>query len=80
MRTEMTKGVGYDKFWDTGGGKYVSCVSISGDLLGGSAVYPSEAAKSTLDFIDDLEIKDTGTFWAPRGPRSVLSSKHYIVY
>ena len=74
MRTEMTKGVGYDKFWDTGGGKYISYISISRDLLGSvSTVYPSEAAKSTLDFIDDLEIKDTGTFWAPRGPRSVLS-------
>lgn len=23
MRTEMTKGVGFDKFWDEGGGKFV---------------------------------------------------------
>ena len=22
MRTEMTKGVGFDKFWDAGGGKF----------------------------------------------------------
>ena len=24
MRTEMTKGVGFDKFWDAGGGKLIS--------------------------------------------------------
>lgn len=24
MRTEMTKGVGFDKFWDDGGGKALS--------------------------------------------------------
>lgn len=26
MRTEMTKGVGFDKFWDAGGGKYICFV------------------------------------------------------
>lgn len=28
MRTEMTKGVGYDEFWDEGGGKYKPCQLI----------------------------------------------------
>ncbi|KAF4563760.1 Beta-glucosidase 1B [Pleurotus pulmonarius] len=54
MRTDMTKGVGYDKFWDVGG-----------------AVLPSEAAKSTVEFISSLDIQQTGTFWAPRGPRDI---------
>lgn len=54
MRTEMTKGVGFDKFWDSGG-----------------AVAPAEAAQSTLDFVSKVTIKDTGTFWAPRGPSDI---------
>lgn len=28
MRTEMTKGVGFDKFWDDGGGKDASRQSL----------------------------------------------------
>lgn len=27
MRTEMTKGVGFDKFWDDGGGK-ACCMNV----------------------------------------------------
>ncbi len=30
MRTNMTKGVGFDKYWDDGGGKFcLSCCSLS---------------------------------------------------
>lgn len=52
MRTEMTRGVGFDKFWDEGG-----------------AVTSDEAATSLVDFIDEFDIKSTGEYWAPRGPR-----------
>ncbi|KAL5532524.1 hypothetical protein ACEPAF_4298 [Sanghuangporus sanghuang] len=61
MRTEMTKGVGFDKFWDSGG-----------------AVEPSEAAKSTLDFVETFSIKDTGSFWAPRGPRDIGEAERVL--
>ena len=52
MRTEMTKGVGFDKYWDQGG-----------------AVTPDEAAQSLIEFIDTFDIRKTGEYWAPRGPR-----------
>ena len=72
----MTKGVGYDKYWDSGGGMHSSLTGvhiISSKLICLSiAVHPSEAAVSTLDFLDNFSIKDTGSFWAPRGPRYVL--------
>ncbi|KAI9879572.1 MAG: hypothetical protein M1830_008106 [Pleopsidium flavum] len=54
MRTEMTKGVGFDKFWDDGG-----------------AVTPDEAAGSMIEFIERFDIKMTGEYWAPRGPRDI---------
>ncbi|KAK3172989.1 hypothetical protein OEA41_006317 [Lepraria neglecta] len=54
MRTEMTKGVGFDKFWDDGG-----------------AVTPDEAAESLIKFIETFDIKHTGEYWAPRGPRDI---------
>lgn len=28
MRTEMTRGVGFDKFWDDGGGEFVAFVGV----------------------------------------------------
>ncbi|KAF9493203.1 NAD(P)-binding protein [Pleurotus eryngii] len=61
MRTDMTKSVGYDKFWDAGG-----------------AVLPSEAAKSTIEFISSLSIEQTGTFWAPRGPRDIGEAQRVL--
>ncbi len=54
MRTEMTKGVGFDKYWDDGG-----------------AVTPDVAAMSLIEFIDKFDMKNTGEYWAPRGPRCV---------
>lgn len=48
MRTDMTKGVGYDKFWDVGGGK-LHCLNLlryralscyfSGPTLGCRKIY-----------------------------------------
>ncbi|KAF5237396.1 hypothetical protein FAUST_6054 [Fusarium austroamericanum] len=59
MRTEMTKGVGFDKFWDEGGGH---------DVL---AVTPDEAAKSLVEWTDKLDTSKTGQYWAPRGPGDI---------
>ncbi|THH03733.1 hypothetical protein EW145_g6050 [Phellinidium pouzarii] len=56
MRTDMTKGVGFDKFYDSGG----------------VAVLPVEAAASALDFIESFSIANIGSFWALCGPRYCL--------
>ena len=72
MRTEMTRGVGFDKFWDDGGGMkpYMAPPrTYSGSNLAISAVTPDEAAKSLISFISTFDIKMTGEYWAPRGPR-----------
>ncbi|EAU81412.1 oxidoreductase [Coprinopsis cinerea okayama7 len=61
MRTDMTKGVGYDKHWDSGG-----------------AVYPSEAAKSLIDFVATVDASKSGTFWAPRGPRDIGEAERVL--
>jgi len=61
MRTDMTRNVGFDKFWDSGG-----------------AVEPSEAAQSTLSFIYKLSHDQTGTFWAPRGPRDIGEAERVL--
>lgn len=52
MRTEMTKNVGFDQFWDEGG-----------------AVHPEEAASSLREWVEAFDIRQTGEYWAPRGPR-----------
>ncbi|KAH7037295.1 uncharacterized protein B0I36DRAFT_359013 [Microdochium trichocladiopsis] len=54
MRTEMTKGVGFDKHWDEGG-----------------AVTPDEAAKSLVEWTQNLTLEHSGQYWAPRGPRDI---------
>ncbi|KAF4339256.1 3-oxoacyl- reductase [Fusarium beomiforme] len=59
MRTEMTKGVGFDKFWDEGG------------EFDQSAVTPDEAAASLIEWAEKLDISKTGEYWAPRGPRDI---------
>ena len=33
------------------------------------AVTPDEAAKSLIEFIETFDLKKTGEYWAPRGPR-----------
>lgn len=78
MRTEMTKGVGFDKFWDDGGGETssqepakheVMRLLMRVDVL---AVTPDEAATSLIEWTDKLDISKTGQYWAPRGPGELL--------
>lgn len=85
MRTEMTKGVGFDKYWDGGGGKCLHAprrggpipartLSLEGILLTFffvSAVVPDEAAKSLIEWVGKLDMSKTGEYWAPRGPRDI---------
>ncbi|MCJ1314527.1 hypothetical protein MMC25_008209 [Agyrium rufum] len=66
MRTEMTKGVGFDRFWDDGGDAPNSI-----DTHTKPAVTPDEAAKSLIEFIDKFDMSMTGEYWAPRGPRDI---------
>ncbi|KAI5480697.1 NAD-binding protein [Pseudohyphozyma bogoriensis] len=61
MRTEMTKNVGFDEAWDSGG-----------------AVEPSVAATSLLDFAEKVTEKDSGKFWAPRGPGDVGQAENVL--
>jgi short-subunit dehydrogenase len=53
MRTEMTKNVGYDQYWDAGG-------AVTPDVA-------AESLKDWVE--SKLDIGITGTYWAPRGPR-----------
>jgi len=55
MRTEMTKGVGFDKFWDDGG-------AVTPDVAAKSLVKWVR---------DEFDISKTGQYWAPRGPRDI---------
>ncbi|KAI1608052.1 3-oxoacyl-reductase [Exophiala viscosa] len=55
MRTEMTKGVGFDKFWDDGGAlKPEDAARILSDWVE-----------------KILSIERTGTYWAPRGTADI---------
>lgn len=75
MRTEMTKSVGFDKYWDAGGGKYTVCrerCACCHDTDVSLAVTPDEAARSLVSFIDTFDISKTGEYWAPRGPGYVF--------
>ena len=55
MRTEMTKGVGFDKHWDDGGALPADqAAKILGDWVE-----------------RDFSIKLSGTYWAPRGTRDI---------
>jgi NAD(P)-dependent dehydrogenase (short-subunit alcohol dehydrogenase family) len=52
MRTEMTKGVGFDQFWDSGG-------AVTPDVA-------AKSLKEWVD--TEFDISKTGSYWAPRGP------------
>ncbi|KAG6916355.1 hypothetical protein DXG01_007191 [Tephrocybe rancida] len=43
-----------------------------------SAVEPAVAARSTIDFISTLTHEQTGTFWAPRGPRDIGEAERVL--
>ena len=53
MRTEMTRNVGFDKFWDDGG-------AVTPDVAARSLIDWVE---------DQFTLQMTGQYWAPRGPR-----------
>ncbi|EHY58079.1 hypothetical protein HRR83_005063 [Exophiala dermatitidis] len=55
MRTEMTKGVGFDQFWDAGGAlDPADAARILADWVE-----------------NELTLDKTGTYWAPRGTRDI---------
>ncbi|PHH83721.1 hypothetical protein CDD82_4683 [Ophiocordyceps australis] len=58
MRTDMTAGVGFDKYWDQGHGE-------------SATVTADQAASSLIEWTDGLDMSKTGQFWAPRGPRDI---------
>ena len=55
MRTEMTRAVGFDRFWDAGG-------AVTPDVAARSLIDWIET---------HFDLSKTGQFWAPRGPRFV---------
>ncbi|KAK3071017.1 hypothetical protein LTR53_009413 [Teratosphaeriaceae sp. CCFEE 6253] len=55
MRTEMTAGVGFDKFWDSGG-------AVTPDVAAKSLVEWVEAG---------MDMGRTGQYWAPRGAADI---------
>ncbi|KAK4540875.1 hypothetical protein LTR36_008817 [Oleoguttula mirabilis] len=55
MRTEMTKSVGFDKFWDDGG-------AVTPDVAAKSMI-------EWID--NDFDMSKTGQYWAPRGPGDI---------
>jgi NAD(P)-dependent dehydrogenase (short-subunit alcohol dehydrogenase family) len=55
MRTEMTRSVGFDKFWDDGG-------AVTPDVAAKSLVEWIE---------NEFHMSKTGEFWAPRGPGDI---------
>lgn len=55
MRTEMTAGVGFDKFWDQGG-------ALPPDEA--AKILADWVEK-------DFDISLTGTYWAPRGTKDI---------
>ncbi|KAK5125146.1 hypothetical protein LTR85_000822 [Meristemomyces frigidus] len=55
MRTEMTKSVGFDKFWDDGG-------AVTPELAAKSMI-------EWID--NEFDMSKTGQYWAPRGPGDI---------
>lgn len=53
MRTEMTKGVGFDQYWDEGG-------AVMPDVA-------AKSLREWVD--GEFDLSKTGQYWAPRGPR-----------
>lgn len=42
------------------------------------AVYPNEAAKSLIDFIETFDMSKTGQFWAPRGANDIGTAEEVL--
>ncbi|KAF7522203.1 hypothetical protein G7054_g12222 [Neopestalotiopsis clavispora] len=74
MRTEMTKGVGFDKYWDDGGGKWIRLSKLQNSTVitnRSTAVTPDESAKSLIAWTEQLDMSKSGEYWAPRGPGDI---------
>lgn len=74
MRTEMTKGVGFDKYWDDGGGKWIRLSKLQNRTFitnRSTAVTPDESAKSLIAWTEQLDMSKSGEYWAPRGPGDI---------
>ncbi len=78
----MTKGAGFEEFYESGGGTSRFFIPFhlqlfpenleSGGLIPPHhipAITPEEACPGIVKFIDNLELKDTGKFWAPNGAK-----------
>jgi hypothetical protein len=69
----MTKGVGYDKYWDVGGGKLLTPfpkqkLAMTRETESNPAVTPDVAAKSLSEWVNsEFGMAKTGQYWAPRG-------------
>jgi len=62
MRTEMTKSVGFDQFWDDGG-------AVLPSEAAQSVVRWTE---------DHFTLEKSGTYWAPRGPRDIGTAEFVL--
>ncbi|EJT70676.1 hypothetical protein GGTG_11699 [Gaeumannomyces tritici R3-111a-1] len=83
MHTEMAKVVGFDKFWDDGGGALMLLAELclaptSTSQLGNEAnvdIYTAvpldEAAASLIQWASQPDMARSGKYWAPRGPRGM---------
>lgn len=68
----MTAGVGFDKYWDDGGGEFAVHGRWGMNADGILAVTPDEAAKTLIEWAEKLDMSKSGEYWAPRGPRKFL--------
>lgn len=62
MRTEMTAGVGFDKFWDAGG-------AVTPDQAAESLISFIEK---------DVDMSKSGTYWAPRGAADIGTAEDVL--
>ncbi|TKA32087.1 hypothetical protein B0A50_01334 [Salinomyces thailandicus] len=62
MRTEMTKSVGFDKFWDAGG-------AVTPDVAAKSLLQWVE---------EEFDMSKTGQYWAPRGPVDIGTAEQTL--
>ncbi|EMD00204.1 hypothetical protein BAUCODRAFT_369408 [Baudoinia panamericana UAMH 10762] len=62
MRTEMTKSVGFDKFWDDGG-------AVTPEVAAKSLIEWIE---------NDFDISKTGQYWAPRGAADIGTAESVL--
>jgi NAD(P)-dependent dehydrogenase (short-subunit alcohol dehydrogenase family) len=81
MKTEMTKSVGFDEFYEDGGGVY--SIRFFGPkrrqwLTFMTAVTPEEAAQTLSEFVDTLDMSKSGTYWAPRGAGDIGTAEKVL--